>query len=51
MLKQETFNAIVQYLSNKPYIEVQPLFEMIIKDVNKNSNPDTATNIVEEVKE
>ena len=51
MLKQETFNAIVQYLSNKPYIEVQPLFEMIIKDVNENSNPETATNIVEEVKD
>jgi hypothetical protein len=49
MLTQETFNAIVAYLATKPYQEVQPLFDMIIKDVNTGSN--TETNIVEEVKD
>lgn len=49
MLTQETFNAIINYLVTKPYQEVQPLFDMIIKDVNTGSN--TETNIVEEVKD
>lgn len=46
MMKQETFNAIMQYLATKPYNEVAPLFNMIMKDME--SNPDTETHIVEE---
>lgn len=50
MLTQETFNAIINYLANKPYQEVQPLFNLIIKDMEKSDeyNKDTATEIVAE---
>lgn len=48
-MTQETFNLIINYLATKPYNEVAPIFEAIIKD--QQANKDTATNKEEEVKE
>ena len=46
-MKQETFNMIINYLATKPYNEVAPIFDAIMKDMDVNK--DTAT-VVEEVK-
>lgn len=36
MIKQETFNAILNYLATKPYQEVAQIFQMIQKDIEEN---------------
>lgn len=48
-MTQETFNLIINYLATKPYQEVAPIFEAIVKDTQ--ANKDTESHIEEEVKE
>jgi len=49
MLKQETFNAIVNYLATRPYQDVAHLFTMIQTDIDAaNKLQETA---IEEDKE
>ena len=44
MIKQETFNAIINYLVNQPYNQVSGLIEMITKDIQEQQNTSTASN-------
>lgn len=48
MLKQQTFDAIINYLATKPYQEVNHLFMMIMDDIKDETNKDTATELVTE---
>lgn len=34
-MKQETFNAVINYLLSKPYQEVAQLIQMITKDIEE----------------
>lgn len=51
MLKQETFNAIVNYLATRPYQDVAHLFTMIQNDIEQQQMTNNSPTAIEEEKE